>query len=234
MAASRALDFMFGWIVDPIMLGDYPETMKSLVASRLPKFTKEQSKLIKGSIDFLGANYYTAMYAEDDSDSYNVDQTYSTDSKVKLTSEKDGIPIGEPTSSSWLYAYPKGIEDFTMYIKTKYNNPATYITENGVADQNLDLTLINSLNDTLRIKYHQQHLSHLLVAINAGADVRGYYAWSFLDDFEWDAGYTIRFGLVYIDYKNVLRRYKKESAKWFQKFLQKKNIIGNNSSSFIL
>ncbi|GMN55325.1 hypothetical protein TIFTF001_024448 [Ficus carica] len=193
-AASRALDFMSGWIIDPIMHGDYPITMRSMVKSRLPEFTEEQSKILKG---------------------------YATDDHVDLTVEKDGILIGQQTAASWLYIYPKGIEDAVLYIKRKYNNPPIYITENGVPDTNSSATLEDALNDSLRITFHHDHLSHLLNAIKTGADVRGYYAWSFLDDFEWDSGYTNRFGMTYVDFKNKLQRYMKSSAFWFQKFLQK-------------
>lgn len=60
-----------------------------------------------------------------------------------------------------------------------------------------------------------------------GADVKGYFIWSFLDDFEWRFGYTVRFGITYVDYKNRLRRYPKRSAEWFNKFLQGKNASTN-------
>ncbi|PON38487.1 Glycoside hydrolase, partial [Parasponia andersonii] len=101
-AASRALDFLFGWIVDPIMLGDYPETMQFFVGSRLPKFTEEQSTFVKGSLDFLGLNYYTAKYAEEATTTHSsyVNVSYSTDSHVNTTDEKNGIPIGQPVSLS--------------------------------------------------------------------------------------------------------------------------------------
>ncbi|KAL5549716.1 hypothetical protein UlMin_004947 [Ulmus minor] len=224
-ASLRALDFAFGWIVDPIMFGDYPKSMQSLVGKRLPKFSKDQSELVKGSIDFLGANYYTARYAEDSTNSNHtkINFSYTTDSLVNLTTEKDGIPIGQPTSASWFYIYPKGIEEYILYLKTKYNNPPIYITENGIVDENSSAKLEDALNDGSRIKYHHDHLSHLLQAIKGGADVRGYFAWSLLDNFEWESGYTVRFGMTYVDYNNNLQRYNKNSALWFKKFLQNKD-----------
>ncbi|KAK6933701.1 Glycoside hydrolase family 1 [Dillenia turbinata] len=109
-----------------------------------------------------------------------------------------------------------------MYIKNYYKNPTTYITENGVAEaNNSSLSVEEALKDNLRLVYHYGHLTYLSRAIKGGADVRGYFVWSFLDDFEWDAGYTIRFGLNYIDFKDNLKRYRKHSALWFQKFLHK-------------
>ncbi|XP_075647171.1 beta-glucosidase 17-like isoform X6 [Castanea sativa] len=185
-AAFRGLDFRFGWFVDPIIFGDYPEIMRVLVATRLPIFTESQSKMLKA--------------------------------------EKDGIPIGQPTAADWLFVYPRGIRELMLYVKKKYNNPPIYITENGV-DDNDSLPIQKALNDSLRIKYYHCHLSNLLKAIRAGVDVRGYFAWSFLDNFEWESGYTLRFGITYVDYKNGLTRYLKSSAFWFKNFLQKENVI---------
>ncbi|XP_030963169.1 beta-glucosidase 17-like isoform X3 [Quercus lobata] len=223
-AAFRGLDFLFGWFVDPVIFGDYPETMRALVGTRLLIFTESQSKMLKGSLDFLGVNYYTARYADDSTSSSSVNLSYTTDSHVNLTTEKDGILIGQPTAADWLFIYPRGIRELMLYINKKYNNPPIFITENGVAD-NGSLPIQEALNDSLRINYYHSHLSNLLKAIRAGVDVRGYFAWTVLDDFEWNSGYTLRFGITYIDYKNVLTRYMKRSTLWFKKFLQKENVI---------
>ncbi|XVF53460.1 hypothetical protein PTKIN_Ptkin05aG0101000 [Pterospermum kingtungense] len=217
-AASRALDFLFGWFVDPIIYGEYPKSMRSLVGSRLPKFTEEESKMLKGSIDFLGLNYYTSNYAENAPPSNTI--SFGTDSRANLTTEKNGVPIGTPTVVSWLFIYPKGLRELMIYIKDKYNNPPIYITENGVAEaNNSSLTVNEALKDAARIRYLDAHLKSLLKAIREGVKVKGYYMWAFMDDFEWTSGYTIRFGFTYIDYKNNLTRYLKYSAYWFKRFL---------------
>uniref|UniRef100_A0A2N9EWC3 Beta-glucosidase n=1 Tax=Fagus sylvatica TaxID=28930 RepID=A0A2N9EWC3_FAGSY len=176
-AASRALDFLFGWFAHPVTFGDYPESMKVAVNHRLPKFTNAQSKLLKGSIDFLSVNYYTSNYAESASLANGVNVTYVTDRATTLTRMADA--------------------------------------------NNSSLPIQDALKDSLRIRYHYGHLSYLLKAIKEGVNVKGYYVWSFLDDFEWDAGYTVRFGLTYIDFKNNLKRYLKYSAYWFKMFLLK-------------
>ncbi|XP_057989973.1 beta-glucosidase 17-like isoform X1 [Hevea brasiliensis] len=228
-AASRALDFSFGWVVHPMVYGDYPETMRYLVGTRLPNFTEAQAKMVKGSLDFVGVNYYTARYAEKVTSYSSMYLSYTTDSRVNLTTEKNGIPIGEPAFPTWLYIYPRGIGEFMLYVKKVYNNLPIIITENGVADpNNVSIPLSDALNDTIRIKYHSHHLSYLLAAIKDGVDVRGYYVWSFLDDFEWELGYTVRFGINYIDYENGLKRYPKLSALWFKNFLHKENVIGSS------
>ncbi|CAK7331827.1 unnamed protein product [Dovyalis caffra] len=209
VAVSRALDFMFGWFARPITFGDYPESMRSLVGSRLPKFTKEQSEMLKGSLDFLGLNYYTANYAESvPLKATGANLSYNDDKRVNQTAEKNGVPIGTPTDLNWLFVYPRGIEDVLLYIKDNYKNPPVYITENGIAE-NASRPLAVALKDSWRIRYHSAHLSYLLKAIKKGVNVRAYYMWSFLDDFEWDAGYTVRFGVTFVDYKDNLKRYLK-------------------------
>ncbi|KAL9420923.1 hypothetical protein AB3S75_038485 [Citrus x aurantiifolia] len=219
-AASRMLDFLFGWFAHPITYGEYPEVMTTLVGSRLPNFSKTESEMLKGSYDFLGINYYAPMYAEDSSSSTSNSDTisYSTDSRVTLSTHKDGNPIGTPTTLPWIFLYPKGIKDFMLYIKSKYNNPAIYITENGVADAK-DVEPAQARKDDLRIKCYQEHLWYLLEAIKEGVNVKGYYAWSFLDNFEWDAGFTVGFGMVYVDHKDNLQRYPKDSFFWYKSFL---------------
>ncbi|XP_059434257.1 vicianin hydrolase-like [Corylus avellana] len=221
-AASRALDFLFGWFAHPIIYGDYPQSMKSLVGNRLPKFTEAQSKLLKGSLDFLGVNYYTTNYAESAPSTNGVNVSYVTDRQLTLTTSKNGIPIGTPTDLDWLFIHPKGIHELLLYIKEKYNNPIIYITENGLADaNNSSLPIKDARKDSLRIRYHYGHLSYLAKAIKDGANVKAYYAWSFFDDFEWDAGYTVRFGFTFIDFKDNLKRYVKYSSYWFKMFLLK-------------
>ncbi|RXH99529.1 hypothetical protein DVH24_021331 [Malus domestica] len=134
--------------------------------------------------------------------------------------ELNGVPIGPLAASSWLAVYPKGIREILLYAKHKYNNPLIYITENGLDEfDDPTLSLPQSLNDTHRIDYHYHHLDYLRKAINDGVNVKGYFAWSLLDNFEWASGYTLRFGFVYIDYNDGLKRHPKLSASWFKCFL---------------
>ncbi|PHU04354.1 Beta-glucosidase 10 [Capsicum chinense] len=79
---------------------------------------------------------------------------------------------------------------------------------------NSTMSLKESLNDDMRIKYYEGHLWFLSKAIKAGVNVKAHFVWSFLDDYEWDAGFTVRFGLTFVDYKNGLKRYHKKSAYW--------------------
>ncbi|XP_077254147.1 beta-glucosidase 12-like [Tasmannia lanceolata] len=220
-AAKRAVDFMYGWYMNPTTFGEYPDSMRANAGDRLPHFTKEESDSLRGSYDFVGVNYYTTMYAADIPQSVKLNISFTTDSRANLTAVRNGIPIGPQAGSSWLYVYPLGIYDLLTYTKEKYNDPVIYITENGVDEVNDEsLPLIQALNDTMRVDFYCQHLIYVHQAICEGVDVRGYFAWSILDNFEWNEGYTVRFGLIFVDYKNDLTRVRKKSAYWFSQLLK--------------
>ncbi|KAK8469706.1 hypothetical protein PHAVU_005G151200 [Phaseolus vulgaris] len=214
-----------GKYMEPLTSGKYPKTMRSLVGKRLPKFSKREVKLLAGSMDFLGLNYYTTNYATNTSKSNK--PSYTTDSNVHALSiyvvMSNYIYMSLLFGPSWLFIYPKGIRKLLLYTSTKYNNPLIYITENGMGDISVDPTLSvkEMLQDTYRIDYHYRHLYYLLSAIRDAVRVNGYFAWSLLDNFEWKDGYNVRFGLNFVDYKNGLKQHAKQYAKWFKAFLRK-------------
>ncbi|XP_052734222.1 beta-glucosidase 13 [Vigna angularis] len=219
-ATERVIDFMFGWFMDPLTRGNYPKNMRLLVKSRLPKFTKEHSKWLINSYDFIGINYYTARYVSDAPELRNVRSSYMTDALANFSHVREGKAIGLNVASDWLYVYPRGFRDLLFYTKEKYNNPLIYITENGINDyDDPSLSLEESLLDIYRVDYHYRHLYYLQEAIKNGVNVKGYFVWSLLDNFEWNFGYTMRFGLNFVDYRNGLKRYSKLSAMWFKDFL---------------
>ncbi|KAL2328836.1 hypothetical protein Fmac_022263 [Flemingia macrophylla] len=227
-AAQRALDFMFGWFMEPLTTGNYPKSMQSLLGSRLPKFTEDQSKLLIGSFDFIGLNYYTSNYAAHIPHPIkNISNTsYYQDTRVNVTTERNGTSIGPRAASFWLYVYPRGLRELLLYIKMKYNNPVIYITENGMDEfDDPALSLEEALMDTYRIDYFYRHLYYILIAIRDGVKVQGYFAWSLLDNFEWNSGYILRFGINFVDYKDNLKRHQKLSAHWFRNFLRGSNSL---------
>ncbi|CAM8884350.1 unnamed protein product [Rhodiola kirilowii] len=107
------------------------------------------------------------------------------------------------------------------YIKQKYGNPTVIITENGMDDPNNPLIpLKDALKDEKRIRYHNDYLTNLLAAIKEdGCNVKGYFAWSLLDNWEWAVGFTSRFGLYFVDYNINLTRIAKGLCTMVQKFL---------------
>ncbi|XP_038879842.1 cyanogenic beta-glucosidase-like [Benincasa hispida] len=219
-AAIRALDFALGRFLHPLTYGDYPPIMRELVKERLTKFKREEVALIKGSFDFLGLNYYTANSAKDNPKAPGPQPSYLTDYRADLTTDCNGVSIGPRFNvTSWLAVYPQGFRDLLIYTTTNYNDPIIYITENGYLDIE-GPPLKEMIMDRHRVRYHHYHLMALKEAIKAGVRVKGYFAWSLMDNFEWASGYVVRFGLTYIDYKNNLKRIPKLSAKWFENFLK--------------
>lgn len=215
-AVDRMQAFQVRWVLDPIYYGRYPEMLVDRLGDRLPRFSEGEAQLLRGSVDFLGINHYTTHYA--------VDQTNSTeqlDSGAASVGSRGGVPIGPKAGSIWLNIVPFGIQKVLNYIRIQYNNPIVYITENGVDEDNdPGIPLDVALKDSFRTKYHVDYLSYVNAAIRDGCDVRGYFIWSLLDNFEWDDGLSKRFGLYYVDYDHNQTRYAKDSAKWFKEFLR--------------
>nr|AYK02732.1 beta-glucosidase 2 [Lamium galeobdolon] len=218
-AALRVLDFVYGWFMHPVVYGEYPLNMQTNAGNRLPKFTKEQSEMLKGSYDFIGMNYYTGNYAAHLS-SRNGPVSSTSDQMANLTTDINGVPIGNPTGIPIFFNYAKGLADLLIHTKKYYNNPIIYITENGIGDT-AEVTLQEKINDPQRIDFYNHHLHAVQLAIAEGVKVKGYIAWSFMDNFEWGSGYTNRFGLILVDYQNKLKRIPKRSALWFKKCLAK-------------
>ncbi|KAH0842742.1 hypothetical protein HID58_092078 [Brassica napus] len=217
-AAKRAFDFFVGWFLDPLVYGRYPKIMRQMVGNRLPKFTPQESKLVKGSLDFLGLNYYVTQYAT--TAPRSTQPNVITDARVTLGYYRNKVPIGVQ-APSFVY-YPPGIRQILNYIKNNYGNPLTYITENGVADLDTgNLTLPDALADNGRIQNHCSHLSCLKCSIDDGCNVSGYFAWSLMDNYEFGNGYTLRFGMNWVNFTNPADRREKASGKWFSKFIIK-------------
>ncbi|XVF85830.1 hypothetical protein PTKIN_Ptkin17bG0149300 [Pterospermum kingtungense] len=222
-ATQRAQDFQLGWFLDPLMFGNYPSSMITRVGSRLPTFTTAESTLLKGSLDFVGINHYTTWYARANKTNIIGVLLHDTvsDSGAFTLPFKNGKPIGDKANSIWIYIVPHGIRSLMNYIKDKYGNPPVIITENGMDDSNSIFTPTKkALKDEKRIRYHNEYLTNLLAAIKEdGCNVKGYFVWSLLDNWEWGSGYTSRFGLYLVDYKDNLKRYPKDSVSWFKNFL---------------
>ncbi|CAK9149623.1 unnamed protein product [Ilex paraguariensis] len=205
-AALRALDFGIGWFMEPITTGQYPASMIKYVEDRLPTFKTSESRQLIGSCDFVGINYYTAKYIINAS-STPERPSYITDGHFGYAS----TPIGPLNGSTWINVYPIGLYKLLTYIQKTYNDPLLYLS--------FDFQIIEARKDKWRTEYLQDHLLYIQLALEVGVKVKGYFAWSLLDNFEWDSGYTSRFGIIHIDYSNGLARYPKESALWYMNFL---------------
>ncbi|XP_035839873.1 beta-glucosidase 18 isoform X4 [Helianthus annuus] len=220
-AAERAMLFNIGWSFDPPIFGDYPQVMREYHGNNLPTFSADEKEFMKNSIDFIGINHYSAIYTKDCMNS-SCTETANRAIKgfVEITGERNGVPIGDPTSMPRFFVVPRGMEEIVNYFKTRYNNTPMFITENGYSSPHVqDVKVEEILNDFKRIEFHQTYLASLAEAIRNGADVRGYFIWSLMDNYEWAQGYNNRFGLHYVD-RETFDRVPKLSGRWYQEFLK--------------
>ncbi|XP_057971557.1 beta-glucosidase 18-like [Malania oleifera] len=229
-AALRALAFDVAWVLDPLLKGDYPLEMHNFLGSDLPKFSPSESNNLKDSIDFIGINHYSTLYAKDCIYSPCQSGNNAIQGFVYRTGERDGVPIGEKTAMPKNFVVPSGLEKLINYLKTRYNNKPMFVTENGLSQKNDPKDGQQELlHDVKRVEYHKGYLASIARAIRNGADVRGYFVWSLFDNFEWIYGYSVRFGLYYVDFL-TLERIPKLSARWYTNFLASSNHNNVNGS----
>ncbi|KAH9947759.1 beta-glucosidase [Amylocystis lapponica] len=217
--AVWSADSAFASAQDPIYLGHYPAYLREMLGERLPTFTPAELAVVKGSSDFYGMNTYTTNLCKaggDDEFQGKVEYTFT---------RPDGTQLGTQAHCAWLQDYPQGFRELMNYLWNRYHMPI-YVTENGFAvkDEN-NKPVEEALSDGDRVEYFRGTTGALLGAVaEDGVDVRAYFAWSLLDNFEWADGYVTRFGVTYVDYETQ-RRYPKDSARfvcqWFKEHVDK-------------
>lgn len=197
--------------LDPVLKGQYPQELMEYLTKKgilsADKVNDMQKELKDEFIfcDFLGVNYYTRSV-----------RVYDEGSQW-IFPVRHEHPEGEYTEMGW-EIYPQGLYDLLIWICNNYPKIPIYITENGAAF-NDKLTNEKCVHDQKRVEYLKKHFEAAKRAIEGGVDLRGYFVWSFIDNFEWAFGYTKRFGLVYVDYKTQ-ERVKKDSFYFYQKFIK--------------
>ena len=197
--AAAALNYAKAvqWYMDPLFGGAYPDlALRHLDCSRL-RIEPGDYATIAQPLDFLGVNYYTRSYV-------------STETPPRRPPAALGL-----SDMGW-EIYPQGLTDLLVGLHSQYRLPPLYITENGMAAP--DQLLAGAVDDPARVDYLERHLAALAAAIAQGVDVRGYFYWSLLDNFEWHCGYAKRFGMVYVDYPSGQRTLKR-SALWYRDFI---------------
>ncbi|XP_075091773.1 beta-glucosidase 18 isoform X1 [Nicotiana tabacum] len=241
-ASTRALAFHVAWLLDPLVYGDYPIEMREYHGKKLPKFSSEEKRLIKNSTDFIGLNHYTTWFVKDclhsnctctDTDVLCTHgENRAIGGFLLITGQKDGASIGDPMGMPGVYVVPQGMEEIVDYVNKRYNNTPIFVTENGYASNENQGGGYDLDQDMKRIKYHKAYLASLARSIRNGADVRGYFIWSLMDNFEWRFGYTIKFGLYYVD-PLTLDRSPKLSAQWYKNFLTNSSLNDIQAKSSI-
>jgi len=209
MAAENISKTHNGIWLDPIYKGRFPTNINKLVGFSEKKLilSKEEKKIVSMPIDFLGINYYTASVIEYD------------EKRAPLYAR--GVPCFKEKDEMDTAIVPYGVYRITKDVAERYGNPEMYITENGCAYSD-NPTHENEVYDVRRTKYIYDHLKWCKEAVKEGVNLRGYFYWSLMDNFEWTYGYTKRFGLIYIHYP-TLERIPKESFYWYQNYIKRKN-----------
>ncbi|MFB3786718.1 MAG: GH1 family beta-glucosidase [bacterium] len=221
-AAERAVEFFLGWFTDPVCRGDYPDSMKARVGGRLPRFTPEDRALIQGSADYFGLNHYTTMYASESRGDVPFSEDVESNSGL---SEDHGVILSADenwpkTEMGWSIA-PWGCRKLLEWIDARYGRPEIWLTENGCAMK--DEWSGDTVEDAGRIDFLRQYLVECHAAMQKGVRLRGYFVWSFLDNFEWACGYSKRFGLYYVDFPTG-RRIPKTSAGWYREVIRRNGL----------
>ena len=209
IAAERAHAITNTWFLEPALRGRYPSAF-SFSPAVFMKIHQDDMELVRAPLDFVGINLYyrTRVSAP------TLSERLSDRRFLFLPARMDGWDKGPKTGIGW-EVWPRSLYAMVLRITNDYHRPVLEITESGCAYNDAPGPG-GTVNDARRISYHQQYLSELARAIHDGADIRGYHAWSLLDNFEWAEGLSQRFGLAYVDFKTQKRTIK-ASGMWYAK-----------------
>jgi beta-glucosidase len=197
-AAATLWDGVFNrWYLDGLFKSAYPADVVKALEPHLPEGFEKDMPVVSQPLDWLGVNYYTrGLYAADPT-------------RPVIPLKKVDGPL-ESTEMGW-EIYPKGLEEILVRIAKDYTKIPLFVTENGMAE-------VEGEDDPRRVSYYDAHLQAVREAQRQGADVRGYFAWSLLDNYDWAEGYAKRFGIVHVDFKTQ-QRTPKASYRAFQGML---------------
>lgn len=209
-AAQLAHEFVNAVTLDPLLRGYYPKNLWDKYRWFRPKVNEGDWQIIRTPVDFIGINNYSREYAGyspwvpllhmwigEQQDAPNCEFT------------KEGVSY---TAMGW-EVYPQGLSEVLRWFRQDYGNPPVYITENGAAFN--DVLEQGEVVDNRRIDFLRQYMGAAKNAIKAGSNIKGYFVWSLLDNFEWAEGFDKRFGLIYVDYESKARVIK-HSGYWYR------------------
>jgi len=201
-AAKRHEEFNNGSFLDPLFKGHYPESVVGALGQNLPEAWRDDLSTIHQPLDFWGLNYYTPARVVAATQPTTV---FPHTAQAVSDTPCDRTDIGWEIDASTF-------EDLILDVYKKYDLPPCYITENGACfnDEPVD----GVVDDGRRVNYLNDHIQAVANASKAGIALRGYFAWSLMDNFEWAEGYSMRFGLVHVDYRTQQRTVKK-SGQWY-------------------
>lgn len=204
-AMNRMHAYMNRQFLDPVFLGAYPEELAEIYAQDWPRFPDDDLNLIRQPIDFLGINYYTRSVVQADA---------SNPPFFASPVQQIGA---EHTEMNW-EVFPDALRVCLLWVKRRYGDLPLYITENGAAMPDAKPTN-GRLPDPRRIAYLRSHLRAAHEAMTQGVNLKGYFAWSLFDNFEWGLGLAKRFGLINVDF-DTQERTIKDSGYFYRDVIQ--------------
>jgi len=210
-ATRRAHVYMNEQFADPALLGSYPPELKEIFGPAWPDFPEDDLKLTKQPVDFVGLNYYTRAVVKNDPNAYPL----------------KAVPVRQPnvthTETGW-EVYEQGFTDTLTWFKDRYGDIPLYVTENGSAFYDAPVAEGDVVEDPLRTSYLRKHLKAMHHAIGKGVNLKGYYAWSLLDNLEWSLGFAKRFGLYHVDFATQ-KRTPKATAKFYAEVIKSNGAV---------
>jgi beta-glucosidase len=207
LAATQREDAYFNrQFLDPVLLGSVPDELPAMWGADWPVASADDMRTISEPVDFVGINYYSRsiMRADDD---------------VVLTRAR-AVPQTQSlrTEVGW-EVYPAGLLSTLRWFRGRYGDLPLFITENGAAFADPERSGDEPMEDPLRVSYLREHLRAARTAIEEGIDLRGYFAWSLLDNLEWTHGFSKRFGLIHVDFDSLQRSWK-QSARFYREVIE--------------
>ncbi len=189
--------------LDSILKGKYPSLALANSLQFNPVILDGDLERISQPLDYLGINHYFSNWL-------------TADNIQKFNRE---LP---KTDRGWI-VYPNGLKDMLLKITERYGKIPIYIMENGASYPDI-VSEDGMIHDSLRVDYYKNYIKAMYEAIQLGADVKGYFAWSLLDNFEWEQGYSSRFGIVYVDFKSQ-KRIIKDSGRFYSALIKQNAVI---------
>ena len=233
-AAMHANQFGINWYYDPVLKGEYPEYVMGLLQENgtCPVMLDDELALIKQAAplnDFIGLNYYQPIRVEKITEPFDtLEPTRENSTGAPGNPSFDGVyrtvKMNDKRYTKWGWEIsPEGFVDGLQLLKDYYGDIKMYITENGLGDE--DPIIEGEICDIPRINFINDHLAAVKKAIDAGVNIKGYYAWSAIDLLSWLNGYKKQYGFIYVDHNNGLARKKKASFHWYKEVI---NTRGEN------
>jgi beta-glucosidase len=226
-AVATVDQFVNRLFLDSLFKGHYPHPLWQQLRRFHPHIQADDLKTIATPLDFVGINYYTRQFVQHAWYVPLLRANVSRRAKASQEFAKNGVQY---TDMGW-EVYPAGLYELMYRLQKEYGNPPLFITENGAAyadgivsnnGRNGDIrnpsTHDPRIRDPQRQYYLRQHLAVVDAAVKVGINVKGYFVWSLVDNFEWAYGYDKRFGLVYVDHKTQERTIK-DSGYWYRDFI---------------